>query len=80
MCGTLKIDLFIYYNFCCEYFFPISLFIDIKRENLLNKFFLVLALTIKFARIFIIIFVISAIKYVGIIFRKFIPAASAINI
>ena len=37
---TLKIDLFIHYNFCKKYFFPISIFIDIKWKNLLKTFFL----------------------------------------
>ena len=39
MCGTLKIDLFIRYNFCEKYFFPRSIFIDIKWINLLKTFF-----------------------------------------
>ena len=73
MCGTLKIDLFIRYHFCGKYFFPRTIFIDIKlKKNLLKTFFLVLTLKIKFAGILIIIFVINASKYVGIVNFKLI--------
>ena len=40
MYGTLKIDLFIRYNFCKTYFFPRSIFNDIKWKNLLKTFFI----------------------------------------
>ena len=72
MCKTLKTDLFIRYNFCKKYFFPRSIFVDIKWKNLLKTFFLVLTLKIKFSGIFIIIFLISASKYVGIVSFKLI--------
>ena len=36
---TLKIDLFVLYIFCGEYFFPRSIFIDIKWKNLLKTLF-----------------------------------------
>ena len=39
MHGASKIDLVIGYNFCRKYFFPRSIFIDIKRENLLKIIF-----------------------------------------
>ena len=39
MCGILKIDLFIRYNFCRKCFFSRSIFIDIKWKNLLKTFF-----------------------------------------
>ena len=74
MCRTLKIDLFICYNFHRQYFFPGSIFINIKWKNLLKTFFLVLTLKIKFPGIFIIIFVISASKYVVIVSFKLIGA------
>ena len=72
MYKTLKIDLFIRNNFCTIYFFPRSVFIDIKLKNLLKTFFLVLSLKIKFAGIFIIIFVISASKHVCVLSFKLI--------
>ena len=65
MYRTLKIYLCIPYNFCEDYFFPRSIFIDIKWNNLLKTFFLVLTLKIKFTDILIIIFVISASKNVN---------------
>ena len=40
VCWTLKIDLFIRYNFCRKYLFPRSIFIDITWKNLLKTFFL----------------------------------------
>ena len=58
MCGTLKIDLSIHYNFCVEYFFPRSIFIDIKYKKWLWTLFFVSPLKIIFAGICIIIFVI----------------------
>ena len=67
MCGTLKINIFIRYNFCGKYFFPRSIFTDINGITCYKHFFLVLTLEIKFSGIFIIIFVISALKYVGIV-------------
>ena len=70
MYRTLKIDLFIRYNFCWKYFFPRSIFIDIRWKNLLKTFFLVLTLKIKFASIIIAIFVISVSKYVGLVSFK----------
>ena len=39
MSSTLKIDLFIRYNFCTKYFCPRSIFIDIKWKNFLKTFF-----------------------------------------
>ena len=39
MCATLKIDVFIHYNFCRKYFIPRSIFIVIKWKNLLKTFF-----------------------------------------
>ena len=39
MCRTSKIDLFILHNFCRNYFFSRSIFIDIKWKNLLKTFF-----------------------------------------
>ena len=38
MYWTSKIDLFIRHNFCEKYFFPRSMFIDIKCKNLLKTF------------------------------------------
>ena len=41
MCKTLKIDIFILYNFCRKYFFTRSIFIDIIwQKNLLKTLFL----------------------------------------
>ena len=39
MYRTLNIDIFIRYNFCGQYFFPRSIFIDIKWKNFLKTFF-----------------------------------------
>ena len=73
ICESLKIDLFIRCNFCRNYFFPRLIFIYIKWKKFLkNIFFLVLVLKFKFADIFMIIFVISASKYVGIVSFKLI--------
>ena len=41
MYKTLKIDLFTRYNFCEKYFFPRSIFIDIKFKNLLKTLFVI---------------------------------------
>ena len=41
MYSTLKIDLFIRYNFSRKYFFARSIFIEIKYKNLLKTFFYV---------------------------------------
>ena len=68
----LKIDLFIGYNFCSTYFFPRSIFIDMKWKKLIKNIFFFLTLKIKFASIFIIIFVISASKYVVLVSFKLI--------
>ena len=73
MYGTSKIDLFIRYNLCRKYFFPRSIFIDIKWKKLSKTFFfLVFTLKIKFAGFFIIIFIFSALKYVDIVSFKLI--------
>ena len=66
ICGTVKKDLFSHYNFCGKYFFPRWIFIDIKLKYSLKIFF---SFVFK-NQIFIIIFVISASKYVGIVSFK----------
>ena len=77
MYGILKIDLFIRYNCCTEYFFPRSIFIDIKWKNLLKTFFFkFLILKINFASILIIIIVISASEYINIVSFKLIGGKS----
>ena len=73
MCGTLKIDLFIRYNFCDKIFFSsINIYRHKIKKNLLKTVFLLLSLKIKFAGIFIIIFIFSASKYVAIVSFKLI--------
>ena len=66
MCGTSKVDPFMRYNFRGKYFFPRSIFMEIKSEKLDEKIFLLLNLKIKFAGILITIFVIRVSKYVNV--------------
>ena len=39
ICWILKIDIFIRYKFCGKYFFPKSIFIDMKWKNLLENYY-----------------------------------------
>ena len=72
-CGTLKIDRFIRYNVSEKYFFfQINIYWHSMKKLVKNMFFSILTLKIKFASIFIIIFVMSASKYVDIVSFKLI--------